>query len=182
MLFGTILSYDGNIITILSSVLPFIYAIIVFIYLIKRSQVAFLIKPLIIFGVLQALIIRILILIELSKLQIEDPRFKSRFSKKEFIQKFTLVSGFFNILQIIMLFVVLRRHQALTHSQANEFHNKIVADIMKKEIPYFNLRVCLAIISGMLLIISGFWICIFVDYSDPYFIIFFTMPSCFACV
>jgi hypothetical protein len=52
MLVGTILSYDSNITTIISLVLPFIYAIIVFIYLIKRSHVNFLIKPLIIFGVL----------------------------------------------------------------------------------------------------------------------------------
>jgi hypothetical protein len=43
MLFESILSTESNIIIIISSVLPFIYAIIVFIYLIKRKQDGFLI-------------------------------------------------------------------------------------------------------------------------------------------
>ena len=148
ILFYTIPSFNNNIITIISSVLPFIYAIIVFMYLIKRNQVDYLIKPLIIFGVLQALIIRILILIQLSKLQIEDQTLrwlKLSISKEDFTQ-ITLVSGFFNIPQIIMLYVVLRSNHALTHSQANEFHYQIGADIMKKEIPDFSKRVCLAVI------------------------------------
>ncbi len=110
-----------------------------------------------IFGVVQGVMItvmRILFFVGLIQHSNDYPDYSLLW---HYIILSTLVGVFVSIAQIIMQYVVMRRDLALAVSQADEYHRQSVAGIMKKEIPHRRLRVCLAVLSGVLLFDSGEW-------------------------
>ena len=153
-----ILSPAGNAIAIVSSVLAFIYAIMVLMYLFKKRQDGLFMQPLMIFGLGQGVMITVMRILFFVGLIQHSNDYTDSSLLWHYIILSTLVGVLVSIAQVVMQYVVMRRDLALAVSQADEYHRESIAGIVKEEIPHRRLRVCLAVLSGVLLFDSGEWV------------------------